>query len=122
LGVSEAVLLPGVIADRDLPTLYRCADAFVFPSVKEGWGLVVMEAIASGLVVVTADRAPFTEFLTSEQAFLVDVEDPSAIAVAMQQSSDRAISAPLIERSQSILADYTWEKSAQMHLDLYSQA
>jgi glycosyltransferase-like protein len=122
LGVSEAVLLPGVIADRDLPTLYRCADAFVFPSVKEGWGLVVMEAIASGLVVVTADRAPFTEFLTSEQAFLVDVEDPSAIAVAMQQSPDRAISAPLIERSQSILADYTWEKSAQMHLDLYSQA
>jgi hypothetical protein len=42
--------------------------------------------------------------------------------MAMQQSPDRAISAPLIERSQSILADYTWEKSAQMHLDLYSQA
>jgi glycosyltransferase-like protein len=121
LGVSEAVLLPGVIADRDLPTLYRCADAFVFPSVKEGWGLVVMEAIASGLVVVTADRPPFTEFLTPKQAFLVDVEDPTAIARAMQQSLNRALSAPLIQRSQAILTDYTWEQSAQMHLKLYEQ-
>lgn len=117
---GQSLLLPGAIADQDLPTLYRCADTFVFPSLKEGWGLVIMEAIAAGLVVVTANRPPFTEFLTSEQAFLVDVEDPRAIAIAMQQSLDRSISQPLLQNSRSILADYTWENSAQMHLQLYN--
>lgn len=121
LGVNQgqSLILPGMIADEDLPTLYHCADTFVFPSLKEGWGLVVMEAIAAGLQVITGNHPPFTEFLTSEQAFLVNVEDPSAIALAMQHSLNPEISAPLVQRSQLILADYTWESSAENHLQLY---
>ena len=116
---GQSLLLPGGIADQDLPALYRCADAFVFPSVKEGWGLVVMEAIASGLPVVTADRPPFTEFLTPKQALLVDVAVVEEIAIAMAQSLNPNIRDSLVRKSQSILAQYTWEQSARMHVQHY---
>jgi glycosyltransferase involved in cell wall biosynthesis len=53
--IGRSLILPGVIPDRDLPALYRIADAFVFPSVKEGWGLVVLEAIAAGVPVITSN-------------------------------------------------------------------
>lgn len=120
--LGQELILPGVIDDRDLPALYRCADSFVFPSVKEGWGLVVMEAIAAGLPVITGDRPPFTEFLTAEQAFLVDVEDPEAIALAMRKSLDPEIRSSLLRNARSIPADYTWENSARAHLSLYDRA
>jgi glycosyltransferase-like protein len=117
---GQAIVLPGAIAEDDLPTLYRCADAFMFPSVKEGWGLVAMEAIAAGLPVVTSDRPPFTEFLTPDRAILVDAEDVTAIAVGMKRSLDRAAMLPMVQRSQDILNIYTWENSARMHLQAYA--
>ncbi|MDB9519075.1 MSMEG_0565 family glycosyltransferase [Roseofilum reptotaenium CS-1145] len=121
LGIEEgkALLLPGAIGDRDLPVLYRCADAFIFPSVKEGWGLVVMEAIASGLPVVTSDQPPFIEFLTREQALLVDAEQVNEIAIAMKRSIDPETRKSLIQNSRSILSRYTWDNSAQMHWKYY---
>ncbi|MEM8640023.1 MAG: MSMEG_0565 family glycosyltransferase [Cyanobacteria bacterium P01_G01_bin.54] len=119
--VGKALLLSGVIEDHEMPTLYRSADAFVFPSVKEGWGLVVMEAIAAQLPVLTADRPPFTEFLTPKQALLVDVEDVADIAQGMRQILKPEIGRSLIQNSQSILKQYTWENSAKMHLKVYER-
>ncbi|MGB3519360.1 MAG: MSMEG_0565 family glycosyltransferase [Elainellaceae cyanobacterium] len=118
--IGRSLLLPGLIPDCDMPVLYRCADTFVFPSVKEGWGLVVMEAIASGVPVITANRPPFTEFLSSDQALLIDVETPEAIASAMHQSLDPALRQSLISNSQAILPYYTWERSAQLHIQQYT--
>lgn len=118
---GDALILPGVVADADLPALYRTADAFVFPSVKEGWGLVVLEAIASGLPVITANQTPFTEFLSEEQALLVDPDSPSAIAAAMRRVQNPQLAASLVQHSQSILPRYTWETSARMHLHHYQQ-
>jgi glycosyltransferase-like protein len=119
LGIGRSLILPGVLSDADLPALYRCADAFVFPSIQEGWGLVLLEAIASGLPVITSNQAPFTEFLTPAQAYLVDPASPSAIAAAMQSVADPAIAAELIQHSQSVLTDYTWEQSARLHIQFY---
>ncbi|MCA1991869.1 MAG: MSMEG_0565 family glycosyltransferase [Coleofasciculus sp. S288] len=119
--IGRSLVLPGVIADSELPALYRIADAFVFPSVKEGWGLVVLEAIASGLPVITSNQPPFTEFLSQTYALLVDPNSPDAIAIAMRSiiQPDRSIS--LVQQSQSVLASYTWEASAKMHLYHYEQ-
>jgi glycosyltransferase involved in cell wall biosynthesis len=95
-------------------------DAFLFPSITEGWGLVVLEAIASGLPVVTANRPPFTEFLTCEQAFLVNPESAEEIAdAAILAIQD--IAQPLIDRSQSLCLQYNWENSAKMHVKYYTQ-
>ncbi|MGF1588293.1 MAG: glycosyltransferase [Pleurocapsa sp.] len=87
IAIGKSLILPGVISDRDLPVLYRCADAFVFPSVKEGWGLVLLEAIASGLPIITSFMPPFTEFLDHETALLVDPHSIDAIAACYAQDT-----------------------------------
>jgi glycosyltransferase-like protein len=121
LGVGDALVLPGVISEAELPALYRLADAFVFPSLKEGWGLVVLEAIASGLPVLTSDQPPFTEFLKPTQALLVNPESAGEIAAGMRAMVQPERSQSLIEKSQSLLSYYTWETSAQRHLQYYNQ-
>jgi len=119
--LGKSLLLPGVIKDEDLTVLYRCADAFVFPSVKEGWGLVLLEAIASGLPIITSNIPPFTEFLTSDSALLVDPNSSNAIANAMKAISNKSLAQKLIDNSATIPSEYSWQKSAQMHLKYYFQ-
>ena len=121
LGGGDALCLPGVVPEADLPALYRAADAFVFPSTKEGWGLVVLEAIASGLPVVTANQPPFTEFLNSEQALLVPPDSVAAIAAAMVQILQPSVRADLLRACQGLAQGYTWEACAQKHLEVYRQ-
>lgn len=118
---GEALILPGVLADAQMPALYRVADAFVFPSVKEGWGLVVLEAIACGLPVITADQPPFTEFLTPDQALLINPYSVDAIAQAMVQIQQPEVSQQLRQKSQSAIVHYTWEASARLHLMHYGK-
>ncbi|MBE9137924.1 MSMEG_0565 family glycosyltransferase [Nodosilinea sp. LEGE 07088] len=119
--MGQSVILPGVIPDGDLPALYRTADVFCFPSTKEGWGLVVLEAIASGLPVIAADQPPFTEFLNSEQALLVEPESVEAIADAMTAAPNPAVAHSLIQASQAILPHYSWRRSAQLHVQQYQK-
>ncbi|MEL7360249.1 MAG: MSMEG_0565 family glycosyltransferase [Cyanobacteria bacterium J06555_13] len=113
LDIKDALILPGVVPDKDMPPLYRLADGFVFPSVKEGWGLVLLEAIASGIPVLTSNRPPFTEFLSSKSAILVDPTDVRSIAQGMERLPNASVPDP------SALPG--WQLSAQQHLSLYSQ-
>jgi len=119
--LGKSLVLPGVIPDSELPALYRLADAFVFPSVKEGWGLVVLEAIASGIPVITSNQPPFTEFLSDQQALLVCPDEPSAIAQAMQAVIQPTVAEKLVQQSQPVCTHYTWAASAEMHLAHYFQ-
>lgn len=117
--LTDNLVLPGVVPDAHLTALYRLADVFVFPSVQEGWGLVVLEAISSGLPVLTSNQAPFTEFLSEQDAILVKPGDVDAISTAMLTLLNPAVAQPLIEHSQSIISRYSWQQSAKMHLELY---
>lgn len=119
--IGQSLILPGMVSEEALPVLYRAADAFVFPSLKEGWGLVVLEAIASDLPVVTANQPPFTEFLTDRQALLVDPTQPGAIAAAMLQAVQPHMALSLMCQSRSICDRFTWAASAKMHLECYQQ-
>ena len=122
LGIKEPqLIITGVITHHELPVLYRCADAFVFPSVTEGWGLVILEAIASGLPTIVSNIPPFTEFLSSESALLVDHLSIKAIAEAMHSICQNDLASSIIKTSQSILKNYSWEKSAKIHLSQYYQ-
>ncbi len=116
---NESLIFTGVLSQEDLCCLYQLADVFVFPSLKEGWGLVILEAISSGLPIITSNHAPFTEFLTPDQALLIDPKDPNAIAQAMKEILQPTLAQALIQQSQSILVNYTWEKSAKIHLKHY---
>jgi glycosyltransferase-like protein len=116
-----SVVVTGVVADRAMPALYRTAAALVFPSLVEGFGLAVLEAMACGTPVITSRRAPFTEYLTEEDALLVDPEDIADIAGAMQRIVDPPVRDRLVERGRSVAARFTWPACAQRHLAGYQR-
>ncbi len=118
---GESLLLPGVLSHETIPMLYRLADSFVFPSVKEGWGLVIFEAIASNLPIITSNQPPFTEFLIPDQAILIDPYNIKALAQAMIASLQPQVANRLKQNSQSVLAQYSWETSARLHEQCYRQ-
>ncbi len=120
LGRDIAML--GTVPDEDLVGWYHAADAFVFPSVKEGWGLVVLEALAAGLPVVASDIPVFREYLTEEDGVLVEVGNADALADGMARvTRDPELRARLSARGPAIAARYTWEGSARRHAELYRE-
>ena len=98
---------------------YRLADVLVFPSVVEGFGLAVIEAMASGLPVVTSAIEPFTEYLQPGEALLVDPLDTNAIADAMLRATDPAVAMPLVAAGLSAAKRFGWPASAAAHEAIY---
>jgi glycosyltransferase-like protein len=126
LGLVEGrdVLLLGTVSEADLGGWYRAADAFAFPSVKEGFGLVVLEALAAGLPVVASDIPVFAEYLRDgESALLVPPGDAGALASALGRlAGDPALRRRLAAGGQPLLERFTWAASARAHREIYAAA
>ncbi len=119
LSAAPFVHLARPIGDSDMPAIYRMADALVFPSTTEGFGLAVIEAMASGTPVITSRIPPFTEYLGDDDALLVDPRDVDEIAGAMRQSVDGAVRDRLRARGLAVAARFPWSASATAHLHAY---
>ncbi|WP_137128663.1 MSMEG_0565 family glycosyltransferase [Rhizobium sp. FY34] len=119
--LGGAVHIIGAVADEDMPALFRLADTLVFPSVTEGFGLVVLEAMASGVPVVVSSIAPFTEYLTPDDALWCDPLDPASIAQAMIQALAEPVRQKLRPRGLQIGARHSWERTAEAHIASYLQ-
>ncbi len=116
------LVLAGVLPDALIPALYRLGDAFVFPSVREGFGLALLEAMASGTPVVSSARPPFTEFLTDgENALLVDPERTDHLARAMEAILDGGVQLRLRAAATETAACYTWDRSARIAAGVYRE-
>jgi glycosyltransferase-like protein len=120
-GHATSVHLVGPINDADMPNLYRLADALVFPSLKEGFGLVVLEAMASGLPVVTSAVAPFTEYLCADDALWCDPQHSASIAEAMALSLVPKLRERLIAQGLGVAARFSWRHVAAAHLPTYAK-
>ena len=118
---AGAVIRTGQLRQRLMPALYRAATALVFPSIKEGFGLVVLEAMASGVPVVTSRMAPFTEYLGEGDVLWCDPFDAASIATAMTRCLDSTQRSKLIARGQRIAARHDWNATARAHLAAYEQ-
>lgn len=118
---ARQVALTGAIDQADMPSLYRLVDALVFPSVKEGFGLVAIEAIACGTPVVTSRISPFTEHFGEDDVVWCDPLDVATIADAMIQAIRPESRARLARRAESLLSPLSWERSAAVHLPVYQQ-
>jgi glycosyltransferase-like protein len=118
-GLAESVILTGPVTDADMPSLYRIADALVFPSVKEGFGLVVLEALASETPVVTSRIPPFTEYLTDSNCCFCDPRKPESIAAAMLRALTPKARADAARARHLIAAPMSWDASAARHITLY---
>ena len=116
----RVLVLGGVSAD-DLPVLYAAARFFVFPSLYEGFGLPVLEAMASGTPVVCSNTASLPE-VAGDAALLVDPCDVSALAGAVSRlSADAALRADLRERGLARAIKYTWERTAAETVAVYAR-
>jgi len=126
LGLVEGrdILLLGTVSESDLGAWYRAADAFAFPSVKEGFGLVVLEALAAGLPVVASDIPVFAEYLEDGgSALLVPPGDSAALADALDRlAADPALRQRLAAGGRPLVDRFTWAASARTHRNIYSAA
>lgn len=85
LGLSERIILTGYISDEDLPIVYSGAEAFVFPTLYEGFGLPALESMACGTPVITSRTSSIPEVL-GELAFYCDVSDSKNLAGQMREA------------------------------------
>jgi glycosyltransferase-like protein len=118
---AGAVIRTGPLPQSLMPALYRAATTLVFPSTREGFGLVVLEAMASGVAVVTSRIAPLTEYLGDDDVLWCDPFDTASIATAMAQSLDGSRRATLRDRGLRMAVRYDWSKTAQAHLATYDE-
>jgi len=119
LAMSRRVHCPGAIADEDLPALFQGALALVYPSLYEGFGLQLVEAMASGIPVLASDTTSLPEVLAGS-GLLFDPTDPDSIARQMQRIvDDAALREALAEKSRQRARDFSWHKAADQTLRLY---
>jgi glycosyltransferase involved in cell wall biosynthesis len=119
-GVADRVSLPGRVGTDLLPVLYCAADVFVYPSLYEGFGLPVLEAMACGTPVVASDRAALPE-ITGGCALLIDPTDPDDLARAIGQCLDEpARAASMTAAGLARASQFSWERAAGETLAVYT--
>ena len=121
LRLCNSVRFVGFVSDRDLPALMTGAMLFVFPSVYEGFGLPVLEAMACGVPVVTSNRSSLPE-ITAGAAILVDPLDPDSIASGMRAVlEDSELAQRLADLGRQRAREFSWERTACETLELYRE-
>jgi glycosyltransferase involved in cell wall biosynthesis len=121
-GAPGAVNALGVVSDARLDALYREAEALVYPSLYEGFGLPVLEAMARGTAVVAARASSVPEVL-GQAGVLVDPTDAGAWIESVRAIiEDRARRSALQAAGQARAATFTWARTAQATYEVYVQA
>ncbi|MDF1512254.1 MAG: glycosyltransferase family 1 protein [Anaerolineae bacterium] len=111
----------GTIPGEDLPALYTAAQLFIFPSLAEGFGLPVIEAMACGTPVVCSNIPALTE-VTEDAAALFDPTDIGSMTEAIRSIiTDKVHQNILRQRGLKCVQDFSWQKTAQTTLNLYRQ-
>jgi glycosyltransferase involved in cell wall biosynthesis len=122
MGLNGRVKFCGYVARQDLPALYSGATAFVYPSLLEGFGLPVVEAMACGTPVITSNNSALKE-TAANAAVLVDPESVAELTEAMTRLAEdpgerRELSRLGLKRA----AEFSWKRTAELTLDAYHQA
>ncbi len=121
LGLQDEVLFPGFIADDDLPALYGAADVFAYPSLFEGFGLPVLEAMACAVPVVCSNASSLPE-VAGDAALLVSPHDTAALAAALQRVlADAELRVKLVTLGLAQARRFTWQETARQTLAVYNQ-
>jgi glycosyltransferase involved in cell wall biosynthesis len=119
LGLENAVRFLGPVLEKDLPGLYAGAILFVFPSLYEGFGLPVLEAMACGTPVICSNTSSLPE-ITGEAALLVDPLEVDALASAIDRVlSAKTLRKELRDKGLSQVGNFSWRKTARETLKWY---
>lgn len=113
LGLAGRVIFTGYVGDDQLPFLYRAAEALVFPSLFEGFGLPLLEAMACGTPVVTSNVSSMPE-VVGDAGLLVDPTSEADIARGIEEAlADAATGAELARKGLARARAFTWERTAR---------
>jgi glycosyltransferase involved in cell wall biosynthesis len=120
LDLENHVHLTGYVEDPTLQWLYQNCFAFVYPSLFEGFGLPVIEAMSLGAAVITSNTTSLPE-VCGDAAVLIDPTDTDALAEAMRQlENDANLRTDLQQKALGQAAKFSWVKSAEQVLGVYS--
>ncbi len=112
----------GYVPDRDLPKWYARASIFAFPSLDEGFGMPVLEAMAAGVPVVTSNRSALPE-VSGDAALLVDPTNTEELASALRRlADDDQLRDELTQNGQRRAAQFTWEAATSRTWEVYEVA
>ncbi len=122
LGVLEDVRFEGWVTGEELEGLWALADAFVFPSLYEGFGLPVLEAMHRGVPVACANASSLPE-VAGDAALLFDPRDVAGISSSLERLlGDPALADDLRAKGLARAAEFTWARTARLTLDSYERA
>jgi len=121
LELSNHVLILGYVSDKELAWLYRNCFCFVYPSLYEGFGLPVLEAMGQGAAVITSNATSLPE-VAGDAAYYIDPFDEYSMTEALLKlASDDAYREALREKAVIQAEKFSWEKSAEEVLHVYKQ-
>ncbi len=121
LGLADQVIRLGWVADEDQPAVYAMASALLFPSLYEGFGLPVIEAMAAGCPVITSTGGALPE-VAGDAALIVEPLDPVGLADAIRRvTSDRQMAQLLSERGRQRVRAFDWPATARRVRDAFVQ-
>jgi glycosyltransferase involved in cell wall biosynthesis len=116
LGLQNSVIMLGWLPFDDIPAVYRGAQLFIYPTLHEGFGLPILEAMASGVPVVCSKIEPLIE-VAGDAALFVDPYDHRDIAKGLSLAlHDGEIRTKLIQKGLHRARNFTWEATAQSTL------
>jgi glycosyltransferase involved in cell wall biosynthesis len=120
-GLADRVVFTGWVDDAELEGLYALADVFAYPSLMEGFGIPLLEAMRRGVPVASSNLTSLPE-VAGDAAEFFDPLDEAAMAAALRRLlADDARRAELIERGHRRAREFTWEKSARELLAVYGR-
>jgi glycosyltransferase involved in cell wall biosynthesis len=122
LGIAGKVVFTGFVPDSDLPSLYSAARVYACPSLYEGFGFTVLEAMACGVPVVCSAATSLPE-IAGDAALYADAQNPQEFAAAMRRAfQESGLRRELIERGLNNVRRFSWQSAAHATLSVYQSA
>lgn len=120
-GLSSRFVLPGYMKNTDLPAVYAQSEVFLYPSLRESFGIPIIEAQASGAALVTSNTSSMPE-VAGDAAVLVDPHQPQEIVEAVKKlSTDSEYRSALIEKGRKNARRFAWRNTAKETVEVYNK-
>jgi glycosyltransferase involved in cell wall biosynthesis len=115
------IILTGYVVNTDLPSIYCQSEVFLYPSLRESFGIPMLEAMACGVPVITSNTSSMPE-VAGDAALLTDPYQPAGITAAMiRLTTDEKLRAALIQKGFGQAAKFSWKAMAEHVQHIYSE-